>query len=316
MERLRQSPRLALRALLGEQLQAATEAAARLKLSGETEALHDFRVALRRLHTLLRVYRDDLDHKLRLLNKRVRGLAHATNALRDREVHIAWLREQHRQTPSTARAALAALIDELQNQQTRAAQTRYPQLQTRFAALAIELCRCLQAPADARARRARPTLSFAQAAARRLRVLGNKLARRLAQIKIADQDGDAVHAARIAGKRLRYVLEPMRTGTPGAHRLLLRLKTLQDLLGDIHDCALRIAELDTSGVVHAASERTRLRRAAQRSRAELLQRLEAEWSGAQVDVFLAPLWRVIARLSCVVRGRAAQRAVNSLKRGR
>jgi len=149
MERLRQPPRLALRALLGEQLQAATEAAARLNLSGETEALHDFRVALRRSHTLLRVYRNDLDHKLRLLNKRVRGLARATNALRDREVHIAWLREQHRQTPSTARAALAALIDELQNQQTRAEQNRYPQLQTRFAALAIDLCRCLQVPADA-----------------------------------------------------------------------------------------------------------------------------------------------------------------------
>lgn len=314
MERLRQSPRLALRAVLDAQLQAASAAAARLETSEDSEALHDLRVALRRLHTLLRVYRGDLDHRFRFINKQVRRLARATNALRDREVHIAWLREQQRQTPATAQVALAALIDQLQGEQSRAAQRRYPRLKTQFVALAAELRRALRAPADAHARRTRPTLSFAQAAARRLRELGNKLARRLAQIDPQDDDDDRVHAARIAGKRLRYVLEPLHAGMPGVQRLVSRLKTLQDLLGDIHDGQLRIRDLDNSNLVQNIAERARLRQLAQRKRAGLLQDLEAEWLGTHIDRLLAPLWRVIARLSCVER--QARRPATRLKRRR
>lgn len=311
MERLRQSPRLALRAVLSVQLQAVSAAAARLAAGEDDEALHDFRVALRRLHTLLRVYRDDLDHRFRMINKQLRRLARATNALRDREVHIAWLCEQQRQTPVTP---LGVLIEQLKAEQDRAMRRACPQVLTQFNELATRLHRALRAPADARGRRAQTTLSFAQAAARRLRELGNKLARRLAKIDPADADDERVHAARIAGKRLRYVMEPLSSAIPGAQRLLTRLRALQDLLGDIHDCQLRIRDLDDAALVQDAAERARLRRLAKEKHAALVQELEGQWLGSRIDPLLAPLWRVIARLSCVERHSAARRLATRLKR--
>jgi CYTH domain-containing protein len=44
-----------------------------------------------------------------------------------------------------------------------------------------------------------------------------------------------VHRARIAGKRLRYLLEPIEALVPEGKECIAQLKALQDLLGDHHD---------------------------------------------------------------------------------
>jgi hypothetical protein len=57
-------------------------------------------------------------------------------------------------------------------------------------------------------------------------------------------DVEHAHRARIEGKRLRYLLEPLR-GVPGlgAREAVRRLKALQDVLGELHDAHVLEAEL-------------------------------------------------------------------------
>src|ERR1700739_69868 len=68
---------------------------ARLIDPGDTEALHDFRVAVRRLRSWLRAYRPYLGDSVRDKNRRrLRAVARATSLARDTEVHLQWLHEQ------------------------------------------------------------------------------------------------------------------------------------------------------------------------------------------------------------------------------
>jgi CHAD domain-containing protein len=72
-------------------------ASARLRLGrpDDPEALHDFRVAIRRLRSSIRAWRDVLDNAVspRVL-RRLRRLARATSESRDLEVHLAWVAAQ------------------------------------------------------------------------------------------------------------------------------------------------------------------------------------------------------------------------------
>jgi CHAD domain-containing protein len=51
------------------------------------------------------------------------------------------------------------------------------------------------------------------------------------------EDVALAHRTRISGKRLRYLLEPF-GGDPHIARVIDRLKTLQDRLGEFHDAQL------------------------------------------------------------------------------
>ncbi|HEY2025526.1 MAG TPA: CHAD domain-containing protein, partial [Gemmatimonadaceae bacterium] len=64
----------------------------RLADPNAADALHDFRVALRRLRSWLRAFRPYLDDRVRRPTRRRLGrIADASNAGRDIEVQIAWL---------------------------------------------------------------------------------------------------------------------------------------------------------------------------------------------------------------------------------
>jgi CYTH domain-containing protein len=79
---------------------------------------------------------------------------------------------------------------------------------------------------------------------------------------IADRDDESVHDARIAGKRLRYLLEPLRDAAPGARDVVAMLKRLQDLLGSIHDLRMLAAVIEDaaeSAEPHAIAALARLR---------------------------------------------------------
>jgi len=61
----------------------------------DAEALHDFRVGLRRLRSCLRAYRVALEGSVsKKMRRRFRDLTLATNAGRDSEIQLAWLRDQ------------------------------------------------------------------------------------------------------------------------------------------------------------------------------------------------------------------------------
>src|SRR5258706_10378054 len=74
------------------QLQRTAEVAARLA-QDDDDALHDFRVALRRLRSLLRLWRVELRGTVRRRHRRkLREFSQRTNDARDAEVQLSWLK--------------------------------------------------------------------------------------------------------------------------------------------------------------------------------------------------------------------------------
>ncbi len=68
---------------------------ARLGDQLDQEALHDFRVGIRRLRSAIRAYRTELEGSVSgKMRRRLRDLARATNDGRDVEVQLAWLGKQ------------------------------------------------------------------------------------------------------------------------------------------------------------------------------------------------------------------------------
>jgi CHAD domain-containing protein len=59
-------------------------------------------------------------------------------------------------------------------------------------------------------------------------------------------DADKLHDSRISGKRLRYLLEPLRPYVNDAQQVVKQSKRLQDLLGDLNDIHVLMREIDNA----------------------------------------------------------------------
>jgi CHAD domain-containing protein len=205
-------------------LEAAITAAERLVDADDPDALHDFRVALRRLRSALRAYRPWLGRAAsRKLRGVLRDLGRATNAGRDAEVQAAWLSSKERELPEQARGGAAKLAAWLGKHPSLHARD----LQATFRITADKLLKRLDFPDDEGAR-------FASVYTALLGEHAATAAARLAAVASAEQVEEA-HEARIAVKRLRYLLEPLLDELPGAPALLAEVEALQDLLGELHD---------------------------------------------------------------------------------
>jgi CHAD domain-containing protein len=112
---------IAARRIALQYLAAALTARRRLRDATDEDALHDFRVALRRLRSTLRAYRPWINARVvpRKLRKRLRRLARTTNAARDAEVALAWVRTQRRLSLH-ARPGVQRFMQELDLQRERA----------------------------------------------------------------------------------------------------------------------------------------------------------------------------------------------------
>lgn len=88
---------------------------------GDIEALHDMRVATRRLRAALEVYAPCFPAKRhRKALKRVKKLADALGERRDRDVAIEFLTGFADEAPEADRAAVEALIERLRREQLEA----------------------------------------------------------------------------------------------------------------------------------------------------------------------------------------------------
>jgi CHAD domain-containing protein len=224
-------------ALLAE----ARECADRLADASDAEALHDFRVSVRRLRSTLRAWRAPLGKRVRDKDlKRLRRIARETSESRDAEVLLAWVAGIADSLPQAHRAAADWLATRL------APRTRSPDLSRhleRFHASASSL--------EHRLKRERPiatdeTLAWALAA--RIREQAASVGTYLSRVHVP-ADVPLAHRARIEGKRLRYLLEPLRdTAGAGSGPAVMALKRLQDLLGELNDAhvaaAIRAARHD------------------------------------------------------------------------
>jgi CHAD domain-containing protein/CYTH domain-containing protein len=223
----------------------AADAFTRLDRADDPEALHDFRVGLRRLRSALRSYAPELDGALsRKLQRRLRRLARATGASRDAEVHAAWLDEARGTLEDAEQAGAAYFATRLSEARRSADAVLADEVLDRFPALRHRIARRLRhytATVDVEEPDAGPV--FAATSAALVERLAGDLGARLEEVR-GIEDQDAAHEARIAGKRLRYALEPLADFVPESGALVKRLKRLQDALGDLHDAHVFAEEVE------------------------------------------------------------------------
>lgn len=247
-------------------LDALAQAAGRLADPEDGAALHDARVALRRLRSTLSTWKGLLKGSARGKDRaRLRDLQRSTAQGRDAEVSAAWLAAR-RAGPDAARGARTS-----------------GWLEARLSRVAgearLEAAERLNAWLEGAGRRLRKRLSttfatlgetydgpgqrYAAALASMLEARAARLFKSLAGLQDAQQVKQA-HAARVAGKRLRYVLEPVAGTLTGGEALLAQLRSLQDRLGDIQDLAVLGQTLEESVGSAALEQAQRLSKAAQR----------------------------------------------------
>lgn len=285
----------------------------RLDDSSDTESLHDFRVALRRLRSWLRMLDDDLDGSVPKRTLRsFRDLAQTSNSGRDAEVMLDWLSKLADSDVPRLKAAAQWL--------TRQQQLRQTDAQTQLKDHVDPLLDAAVPRLEKRLRRYRTVIALDGSTdggtlAQRVSQLGSEQAATMRQLirQIHSVDDDEIiHRARIAGKRLRYLLEPLAPHVAGGSDVIARLKELQDVLGDIHDAHAWGAELRNTLQQAAVQEGQALTRMSagkvaprRRSRlpsrnglaalaerirehgTESYRRLQTEWLGDGIDKFFA-----------------------------
>lgn len=293
--------RIGIRLLALSYLDDAEAARARMVSVRDDEALHDFRVALRRLRSCVRAYRPFFDDTVRKRHRyAVRELAKATGAARDLEVQLAWLASAGLPADAAAGARVleARLLHSRRSTDREAlrAAHRFPAMREAIEPAFTRYCATID--------RAEPlgALTTAAAAADLAAASLDELEARLDAI--GDRvEAAAIHEARIAGKRVRYLLEPFAAGAPGGTALLKRLRRLQDDLGALHDLDVLLALThEGSGQPHPADTSAALDLAALTAHLEGARRsasaaLRETWLRADGASLLARARKFFARLA-------------------
>jgi len=261
-------------------------------------ALHDFRVAIRRLRSTLRAYRPVLGDAIRRRDERaLRALTRATGAGRDAEVGRDWLVAERAQLDGGAREVADRLIADLEADTRAGYESARAAVNADFRGLEKRLRRRLRCLArlgtSADGDGPGTVRSFAGAFDRILPAFAGALDEALDAVGSV-RDRREAHRARIRGKRVRYLLEPLVDEVPGAAELVDRLEGLQDAVGDLRDLHLleerAASRVDEAG---AASLLARIRA----GQADRFAELEAAWLGEDRAAFFEALEEVRRRVA-------------------
>jgi CHAD domain-containing protein len=232
-----------------------------LRSISDDDAVHDFRVAVRRSRAVLRVTRKLFEQEwLSSLRAELKWLGGELAPLRDLDVLLAHLREDGDRDFTPVVKALTA--------ERRSARARVTKALTseRYFALLDELATAVDHPPVRRI-----DISLPKLAAREL----TRLQDRVAALGPRPTD-EALHRARIAGKRARYAAELAEpVAGKRARKFVAAAKTFQDVVGSHQDAvtaAERIravraasANADTAFAAGRLVERQAVRRAAARA---------------------------------------------------
>lgn len=214
------------------QLDKAHEAYLRLTRNPDSEALHDFRVGLRQLRSTFGAYPEAFPSLPKRLRKYMRQLARDTSLARDAEVQLDWLERNERQITGDARLGLRWLLRQLELRKAEAYRVLRVDVLDEFGELEQQ-ARAVLAHNE--------TLDETDGAETLGHLCGAHLEELVADLTFhlrhieTREDEDQLHAARICGKRIRYLLAPLRAELKGCDSVVRRLQKLQDLLGDYHD---------------------------------------------------------------------------------
>ena len=230
-------------------LKEAATALPRVHDATDVEGLHDFRVALRRLRSVLHSYRGDFHGGFdKPLYRQLGDLARRTNSARDIEVMLVWIEGEIPHLTPAQRKAANWWHEQLQTQAGEAYAHLEDHLEEGFAAIAKPFRKWFRqmdkSPRDAH--------GFAHVTAQKLRQLIDELALLLTVIRSMD-DMPTLHQARIVGKRLRYLIGPLSKGCPPCKAAAGVLKEFQELLGGLHDCHVRDLALRQASAEAAAA---------------------------------------------------------------
>jgi CHAD domain-containing protein/CYTH domain-containing protein len=209
----------------------------------DTEALHDFRVALRRLTTALNSYRRSLDSSVtKRSRKRLRRLGQSSRESRDLEVHIHWALAQEAELSSEQHIGLRWHLARLERRKHEWDAAWRADVARRFPVLARELQDQLEFyRLRVEAKPSRRWLA-AEMIGRQVLRSGAEVERRLAKLGL-EPSPRAAHRTRLAAKALRYLLEPIARQMEVAPPLLERLTRLQQQLGELTDSHALLEEL-------------------------------------------------------------------------
>lgn len=269
--------RLALKAL-----NAARAAERRLDDRVDPEALHDFRVSIRRLRSLLRAYRPQLESAVSSKDrKRLRAIHRATGGGREAEVALEWLTKQQRDLAPEHLAGLNWLSAMLLERKRKCAQDLDADLRESFKRTAARMEEKLAVMrTEHNLLEERPQVSFARILANLTEAHATELLVHLGQIARMD-DAEQLHQGRITGKRMRYLLEPVRAYANDAQAVVKRSKRLQDVLGDLNDVHVLMSEIDEAVEASMTRKAASLRESLSRGDIERARREASmsEWVG-------------------------------------
>jgi inorganic triphosphatase YgiF len=252
------STAVALRRVIAAQLEQLRENDPGTRLGRDPEALHDMRVAIRRMRAALRAFNEGAAARLRThLRNELRWLGRVLGAVRDLDVQLENLERHGSALPGTYRDGLEPFRRHLESLR---ADRRASLLSALDSPRYVRLLVRLEVFAASKPGRS-PRGAQMEPLGRRGAVLVKKAFKHLRAA--GDEAGPIVaperlHNLRLRAKRARYLLEFLAdiTGKPG-RRLAKRLIRVQDLLGIISDsvvaAALVCQYLDESATKTAAS---------------------------------------------------------------
>jgi CHAD domain-containing protein len=202
-----------------------------MRLGGESEDVHQMRVATRRMRSLLRVARPLLKPEWEEpLRKKLGWLGRQLGEARDLDVQIAYFKGQTDDVKGPDGAALARFIEYLEQRRNKVQRQLVNQLRrSRYVALINQLVSAVQEPAMVPNDVTLPDL--AGKAFKRLR---------RAVKELGNSASNATwHCVRIRAKRARYAAElaELCSGR-AATRFIDQIKLIQDQLGDIQDAVI------------------------------------------------------------------------------
>jgi triphosphatase len=203
--------------------------------TSDVDAVHDLRVASRRLRAFGVTFRDLLTDKTRRrLETRLKPVARAVGALRDLDVQVELLEERLPETPNEVeRAALEHLIEQLTMRRvevTRRAQRRLGKLEVDDIPRLVR--RALDAVTEGLAERGQEAYALSVLEG----LVGDAAEHLPASGSEAAEDPERLHRLRIDIKELRYCLELFEPLLgPSFPELYAHVAELQEVLGVYHD---------------------------------------------------------------------------------
>lgn len=287
-------------------LDEAQAARVRLDDAGDVEALHDFRVAIRRLRSTVRAYAASLEDGIGGKDRRrLRKLAHATGDARDGEVMIGWMQTRRDRLSEDELPGLEWLLARLEKRQKKLDAGLREEVARDFERECERLADRLEwYPARVSASSPREEPRMGVTVADLVAAHADALQSALAAVQSLD-DQERAHEGRIEAKRLRYLLEPFADDNDAAKAIVKRLKKLQDALGEMHDAHVagllladeraRADAEDPQPEPRAVPGLEALSAAAVRETERLYAEVEGEWLGGRADPFFAEVHALAAQ---------------------